>query len=44
MSVFPDSFLEALADEGSNATMQTLREAAFEGGLEQEPTCPAVFQ
>jgi hypothetical protein len=38
MSVFPITFLKALADEGSDAAMRTLREAAFEGGLEQEPS------
>ena len=38
MSEFPDTFFEALADEGSDAAMRTLREAAFEGGLEQEPS------
>ena len=32
------SFFEALADEGGDAAMRTLREAAFEGGLDQEPS------
>jgi len=39
MSAFrPDTFFEALADDGGNAAMRTLREAAFESGLEHEPS------
>ena len=38
MSAFPDSFFEALAREGGDAAMHTLRDAAFESGLEQEPS------
>jgi hypothetical protein len=38
MSAFPDTFFEALADEGSDAAMHALRDAAFESGLEHEPS------
>ena len=38
MSAFPDTFFEALADDGGDAAMRTLREAAFESGLEHEPS------
>ena len=38
MSAFPDNFFEALAREGGDAAMHTLRDAAFESGLEQEPS------
>jgi hypothetical protein len=38
MSTFPDDFFEALADDGGDAAMRLLREAAFESGLDQEPS------
>jgi hypothetical protein len=38
MSAFPDNFFEALAREGGDAAMHTLRDAAFESGLEQDPS------
>jgi hypothetical protein len=38
MSTFPDVFFEALGDDGGNAAMRVLREAAFESGLDQEPS------
>jgi hypothetical protein len=44
MSAFPDTFFEALSDEGRDAAMRVLREAAFEGGLEQGPSpCAQPF-
>ena len=33
-----DTFFEALANEGSNAAMHALRDAALESGLEHEPS------
>jgi hypothetical protein len=44
MSAFPDTFFEALADEGSNAAMRTLQEVAFKSGLKHRPTpCAQPF-
>ena len=44
MSAFPDTFFEALGDEGGDAAMRILWEAAFESGLEQEPSpCAQPF-
>ena len=38
MSAFPDTFFEALGDVGGDAARRIFREAAFESGLEQEPS------
>ena len=39
MSAFPDTFFEALGGEdGGDSAMRVLREAAFESGLDQEPS------
>jgi hypothetical protein len=39
MSEFPDTFFEALSSEGGgDAAMRVLREAAFNNGLEHEPS------